>query len=193
MLKTTVENVFEKNVLPELGRVNNKQKYLRVLRQLADNRHANDDKGLRESQLEIIDHPANHVLNKLAEKNFVEVTLPIGDGMLVVDPVGGKRELFHKQEFISDYFDRFRKHISEDSVARDIVMNILNMKSRQQLQRWLDALDDQDTFSEYNSVVFALLQNNVDVKIQGYGPLLWRHMAKYYNISDKTKKLLERE
>jgi len=192
MIKDSMEIVFEKSILPELGRINNKQKYLRVLKQLIDNRHANDDKGMRESQFEITDHPANHVLNKLIETNFVEVTLPLGDGMLIVDPINSRRELFNKQEFISDYFDRFKKHVSEDSTVRDIVMNTLNITSRQQLQKWLDTLDDQDTFNEYNSAVFALLENNVDVKIQGYGPLLWRHMAKYYNISAKTEKLLER-
>jgi len=186
-----LKDVFEEKIRPKLGRIHNQEKYLKVLTSLTEKYKANKGKGIRAA--EIVDelHPVNHTLNKLADAGFVEVTLPIGDGNLIVDPVNNKRELFKKSEMIDDYFAKFRSHLEEDQEAIEIAKEVLEIKNDWQMELWLNRLEEQENFKEYNLVVFKLLERGVEVQKYLYGPLLWRKMAKYYNISEKVKDLLE--
>ncbi len=186
-----LEEVFENKIVPELGRVQKKEKYLGILSQLVANSAANSGRGIREAQLTDEVKPATHVLNRLAKNGFVEITLPIGDGTLIVDSINNIRALFNKRQFISDYLAKFRSHMGSDKQARQIAMETRQMTSKAEFDAWLNLLEDQDGFAEYNEVVFALVNQGVNLVSQKYGLLQWRKMAKYYNISDKMKDLLE--
>ena len=70
-------------------------------------------------------------------------------------------------------------------------MKILKCKSQEEFQEWLNNLEFSNSFYDYNNIVFGLLENDIDLKFRGYGSLQWRRIAKYYNLSEFGKKLLE--
>ncbi len=183
--------VFEKKIKPKLGRVQNQEKYFKVLIKLSENYTENDGKGIRAAEISEKLHPVNHTLNKLAEKGCVEVTLPIGDGKLIVDPLNNRKELFKKAKMIEDYYEKFRLHLEDDLEVREIAKKVLSINNDWQLNLWLERLEEQKDFCEYNQVVFKLLEHGIEVQKNFYGPLLWRKMANYYNISSMVKNLLE--
>lgn len=186
-----MQQVFESDIKPQLGRIHKEEKYLNIVWQLANNLSANAGKGLREAQLTDEVKPATQALNRLADKGFVEITLPVGDGTLLVDHINNRRELFKKREMIEKYFINFKRHLEQNEEVRKIAMGVLHFNSEKELTDWVDLLEEQDSFDQYNFVVFKFLEKGVDIREQYYGPLHWRKMAKYYNISEKTKELLE--
>lgn len=192
MKEQRLKELYEKKIRPELGRIRSNEKYLKIVLNLTQNSGANSGKGIRESQLPEDLKPATHVLKNLAGKGFVEITLPIGDGTLLVDPINNRRELFKKREMIDEYHDKFVAHMEEDSDAKEIVKKILELNETNFME-WINSLEDEFDFTTYNQAVFGLLENGIELIDKGYGPLNWRKMAKYYNISDKTKKIIEEE
>jgi len=188
-----LKQVFEKKIKPKLGRIQKAEKYLKVVLQLGEKLDTNNGKGVREAELTNAVKPAAHVLNKLAKKGFVEITLPIGDGTIITDPVNNKRALFKKHEMIADYFERFNRHLENNEDSRKILLEKLGFDTEQELLEWAENLEDANNFSLYNTAVFTLLEKGIEIKEEGFGPLLWRKMAKYYNLSDKTKNLMEDE
>ncbi len=192
-MKQKIKNIFDSKILPDLGKIKSKEKYIHILTELALNSGANKGKGLREAQISEDLQPAKHILDKLADKGFVEITLPVGDGTMLNDPINNKRQLFNKQKMIEDYFERFRNHVSNDISIKETVKDILNLVSESELKDWLNSLDDKYDFKEYNQVVFGMLAKGHEIKIQGYGPLQWRSLAKFYNISEAVKNMLEDE
>jgi len=191
MNRQKLQEVFEQKIKPELGRIRNQDKYLKIMLQLAENSSANKGKGIRESQLIEEVKPANNSLNRLADAGFVEITMPVGDGTLLVDSINNKIELFKKREMIEKYYANFQIHLKKDAEANEIAKEVLSINDDWKMEKWLSSLEEQEDFSEYNLVVFKLLEKGIDIKKYNYGPLNWRKMAKYYNISEKTKDLLE--
>ena len=186
-----LETVFNSEIKPQLGRIHKPKKYQNILWQLAENLSANTGRGLRESQLNEDVKPATQALNKLADKGFIQINLPKGDGTILIDPLNKRRELFNKQEMIQDYFDNLQRHISCNPAARQIMMDVLRLDSKRAIDEWLDTFGDKGEFDDYNAVISKLLENGIDLKTEGYGFLLWRRMAKYYRLSEKTRELLE--
>ncbi len=191
MEKQKIQEVFSEQIKPQLGRIHKEEKYLNIVWQLAENASANDGKGLREAQLTDEVKPASQALNRLADKGFVEITLPVGNGTLLIDPINNKRELFKKQEMIERYFTKFRLHLDSSQEVQQIAMEVLHLNSERELNRWAESLEEQDNFERYNLVVFKLLERGIEVGKQFYGPMHWRKMSKFYNISEKTKTILE--
>ena len=186
-----LQQVFQEEIKPQLGRIHKEEKYLNIVWQLAESSTANNGKGLREAQLTNEVKPASQALNRLADKGFVEVTLPVGDGTLLVDHINNRRELFKKKEMIDKYFTNFRRHLENNEKVREIAIQVLHLNSQSNLIDWIYSLEEQDNFDQYNLVVFKLLETGIEIRDQYYGPLHWRKMAKYYNISERIKELLE--
>lgn len=186
-----LKQVFEKKIRPKLGQIQKEEKYLKVLLQLGERVDANNGKGIREAELTNEVKPATYILSNLARKGFVEITLPVGDGTLITDPINNRRKLFEKQEMITDYFDRFCRHLKNNEDSRRILLEKLGFDSEKELLDWAENLEDAEDFTLYNTAVFALLERGIEIREDGFGPLLWRKMAKYYNLSDKTKDLVE--
>lgn len=181
------KTIFEKEVKPKLGNVQKEEKYLNILLELADNTTANSGKGLKKNQMS---DATTHTLNKLRDTKLIKVTLPAGNGKVLTDPINNRRELFKKSEMIQDYVERFRKHFQEECMISQIIRDKLHISSDKEIIEWVNRLDYIEKFKEYNDVIFGLLEMNIDIKSKGYGPLLLRNMAHYYNLSEEGKNIM---
>jgi len=192
MAKEKIKQVFEKKIEPRLGSVRKKEKYLEIVVELAAHSRENRGKGMRAANFSSNLIPVHHALKRLEKQKCLKVTLPAGDGMLLIDPINNKSILFNKRKVFDEYLKQLKNHLEKNQEAQRAVRNSLKLKDEEELAQLLKKIQTEFDIERFDAIVKAITSSNIDVKSKGYGRLLWKRMANYYRLSNDILEEIEK-
>jgi hypothetical protein len=189
-----IEHVFMENVLPQLQRkhgVHNVEKCKAIFVKIAQASAGNHPQGLRESALPQYLRPGHAYMDRLLkETDAVVVKKRPGDGWYYVDPINNKVYFANERwAVIQLYFDRLRKHISEETGPRGELAKAFNC-SVDQVDALISNIINNRDIQLFNRCVEILI-GRYDLRMRKYGYLNWRPQAQYLQISEYHRRLME--